>query len=252
MHVPREVRDRIALGQKDLMYYCDPSTRDLFNFKKNVKVVIDTHVSRMVVDLNRPPYALPPRHPDGVIKLHTIDGRPVYQRDRFPDITLIHQLLMSNYFPYHAELDRLLEAHRIEIAFDCHSMLPRGPPLQKDAGKERPLICIGNNGDRHGKQRKGSLATCPAAWMICLADSFREEFCLDREVTINNPFTGGFITNAHYWHKGVPWVQLEVNRSLYEFNARTDSNIERGNGKPTEQLKEKIWNALKTFWDVKS
>jgi formiminoglutamase len=59
--------------------------------------------------------------------------------------------------------------------------------------------------------------------MSGLADAFREEFCFDHEVAINNPFTGGFITNAHYWHKGIPWVQLEVNRSLYEFDTRTDS-----------------------------
>jgi len=249
MHIPDEVCNIIALGYKDLKYYSDPSSRELFDFRKNVEMVIDTHVSRMVIDLNRPPYSLPPRHPDGVVKLRTVDGKAVYRKERFPDITLIHQLLMSYYFPYHAEIDRLLEVHDIKIAFDCHSMLPRGPLMQKDAGQLRPMICIANNGDKNGRPRKGGLATCPATWMCCLADSFKEEFCLDHEVTINSPFKGGFITNAHYWHKGIPWVQLEVNRSLYEFDSLTDSKGEKGNGKHIMELNKKIWNTLQKFWD---
>ena len=92
----------------------------------------------------------------------------------------------------------------------------QGTSPGKDAGRKRPLICLGNNGDRKGRAKKNSIATCPAAWINALADGFREEFSLGREVAINNPFSGGFISNAHYWRKGVPWIQIEVNRSLYE------------------------------------
>ena len=95
-------------------------------------------------------------------------------------------------------------------------MLPYGSADQKDAGKSRPLICLGNNGDRQGRARKGSIATCSAEWITTLADIFKEEFSFDKEVAINNPFSGGFISNAHFWHKGIPWIQIEINRSLYE------------------------------------
>jgi formiminoglutamase len=127
-------------------------------------------------------------------------------------------------------------------------MLPYGSADQKDAGKSRPLICLGNNGDRRGRARKGSIATCSAELITTLAGVFKKEFSCDREVAINNPFSGGFIANAHFWHKGIPWIQIEINRSLYEpegsyphTQAERDDRVTR--------LGEKIWNVLTTFWN---
>jgi formiminoglutamase len=101
-------------------------------------------------------------------------------------------------------------------------MLPYGSKDQKDAGKKRPLICLGNNGDLQGRAKKGSITTCSDEWIKALAGFFREEFSFNKEVTINNPFSGGFIANAHYWHKGIPWIQIEINRSLYEPDELSD------------------------------
>ena len=206
VEIPTEVSGRLALGPGESSWYCDPGTRTLFDFGTSVEAFIDTPVSRMVVDLNRPPLPLPPNDPDGIIKVRTIDGRGVYFPGQFPDIALIHRLLMKWYFPFHQQVDELIDRHGVAIAFDCHSMLPVGSREQKDAGMPRPLICLGNNGDSRGRARKNSIATCPESWVTSLADAFREEFSLDREIAINNPFSGGFISNAHYWRKGVPWV----------------------------------------------
>jgi formiminoglutamase len=246
--VPETVRPRLLLDNADLYYYCDPRTRRIFGFEDRVAAYIDTPISRMVVDLNRPPLPLPLRDPDGIIKVKTIDGKNVYRPGLLPDMSLIHHLLMTWYFPYHQRIDELIDRQSVRIAFDCHSMLPHGSADQKDAGKSRPLICLGNNGDRRGRARKGSIATCPVELITTLSDMFKEEFTLDREVAINNPFSGGFIANAHFWHKGIPWIQIEINRSLYEPDS---SSVHT----PTEtddrviQLKEKIWNVLTTFWN---
>jgi N-formylglutamate deformylase len=221
--VPETVRPRLLLDNADLCYYCDPCTRRIFGFEDRVAAYLDTPISRMVVDLNRPPLPLPLRDPDGIIKVKTIDGKNVYRPG-------------------------LIDRQPVRIAFDCHSMLPHGSADQKDAGKSRPLICLGNNGDRLGRARKGSIATCPVELITTLSDMFKEEFSFDREVAINNPFSGGFIANAHFWHKGIPWIQIEINRSLYE----PDSSSVHA---PTEtddrviQLREKIWNVLTTFWN---
>ena len=134
---------------------------------------------------------------------------------------------MKWYFPFHQQVDELIDRHGVAIAFDCHSMLPVGSREQKDAGMPRPLICLGNNGDSRGRARKNSIATCPESWVTSLADAFREEFSLDREIAINNPFSGGFISNAHYWRKGVPWVQVEINRLLYEPEEKTGGSVEK-------------------------
>jgi N-formylglutamate amidohydrolase len=248
--IPPEIRGRIVLSEQDLCYYCDPATGAIFDFRKCVEAFIDTPVSRMVVDLNRPPLPLPGKDPDGIIKVRTIDGKDVYSKGQFPDIALIHRLLMTYYFPYHQRLDELIDRHNVKVAFDCHSMLPVGACGQNDAGKPRPLICLGNNGDRHGRAKKGSIATCPVGWMEGLAHAFRYEFSLDREVAINNPFSGGFITNAHFWRKGVPWVQIEINRSLYERGGAEDPQRGGEKNQIIRQLHKKTWNALTAFWDT--
>lgn len=234
--IPSEVLPYFALDEGDILHYSDPHTRDLYNFGLRVAATLATPISRMVVDLNRPPITTLPDDPDGVIKIKTVDGRDVYLPGSLPDIRFMHQLSMKYYFPYHAELDRLLDSG-VRIGFDCHSMLPFGPPEAHDRGKKRPLICLGNNGDSTGRPGQNALSTCPVEWITSLADSFREEFSSPGEVTMNNPFSGGFIINAHYWRKGIPWIQIEVNRSLYEEN------------NTLSELKCQIWAAISRFWD---
>jgi len=124
--VPDSVRPRLLLTDEELLYYCDPLTRVVFGYKDRVEAYIDTPISRMVVDLNRPPLPLPLRDPDGIIKLMTIDGREVYRPGDIPDMHIIHTLLMTHYFPFHQQIDELIDRHPVRIAFDCHSMLPQG------------------------------------------------------------------------------------------------------------------------------
>ncbi len=214
--VPDEVRPRLLISEEELLFYCDPLTRELFGFEDRVDAFIDTPISRMIIDLNRPPLPLPPKDPDGIIKRRTVDGREVYRPGMVPPIDKIHALMVKHYFPYHQRIDELMDHHHVQVAFDCHSMLPYGSSVQKDAGKSRPMICLGNNGDARGNPRPGSVATCPADWIAVLAGAFRDEFSFGREVVLNDPFRGGFISNAHYWHKGIPWIQIEINRALYE------------------------------------
>ncbi|HSQ92716.1 MAG TPA: N-formylglutamate amidohydrolase [Methanoregula sp.] len=246
--VPGPVRPRLLLSDEELRYYCDPQTRVIFGFKNRVAAYIDTPVSRMVVDLNRPPLPLPLRDPDGIIKLRTIDGREVWRPGQVPDMRFVHGLLMAHYFPFHQQVDELIDLHHVRIAFDCHSMLPHGSEQQKDAGKARPLICLSNNGDLKGRAKKGGITTCSEEWVAVLAGAFREEFSLGSEVAVNNPFSGGFISNAHYWHKGIPWIQIEVNRALYE---PADSALHPQDNVQDRvlRLREKIWKVLTLFWE---
>jgi formiminoglutamase len=82
--------------------------------------------------------------------------------------------------------------------------------------------------------------------MGALADAFREECQLREEVTINDPFSGGFITNAHYWHTGVPFIQIEVNRALYQSEIDSPYGIE---SRGVAWMSNLIWRSLTHFWD---
>ena len=81
-----------------------------------------------------------------------------------------------------------------------------------------------------------------------LAGVFLEEFSLEKEVAINNPFSGGFISNAHYWHKGIPWIQIEINRALYEPDP-SSPRPEEDTRERAIKLREKIWKVLTVFWE---
>jgi formiminoglutamase len=239
----------LQLDNQEILHYSDPGTKELYGFGREVAALIDTSISRMVVDLNRPPLPLPPRDPDGIIKTRTIDGKLVYRPGNVPVLPQIHRLLMAWYFPYHQKIDELIDNRGIAIAFDCHSMLPLGMGDQKDAGRERPLICLGNNGDMKGRAKKNGIATCPEDGIRALADEFRSEFALEREVAINNPFSGGFIANAHYWRKGVPWIQIEINRKLYEQAPHSSAARSHDFCMTVPQLRNRIWRVLTRFWD---
>jgi formiminoglutamase len=243
--IPPEVSRILALTPGEIAYYSDPATGTLYHFPDRVVSTLKTSVSRMVVDLNRPPYHLPPRYPDGVIKSRTVHGGDIYKER--PEITLIHRLLMAHYFPFHAEIDRILGSREIALALDCHSMLSSGPPSHPDAGNPRPAVCLSNNGDPEGRQRPGKLSTCPADLITALAGAFREQLPAGTEVLINRPFTGGFIINAHYWHMGVPWVQVEVSRGLYETGSGPGNSVV--DLECAERTGSLIWQALAGFWD---
>ena len=247
--VPDSVRPLLLLDNKELSFYCDPCTRSIFGFEGHVADYIDTPISRMVVDLNRPPLPLPPRDPDGIIKVRTIDGKDVYGPGMVPEMNLIRHLLRTHYFPYHQQIDGLIDRqyrqHCLRLPFDASLRLCRS----ERSGILRPQICLGNNGDRRGRARKGSIATCSVELIATLAGVFKEEFSFDREVAINNPFSGGFITNAHFWHKGIPWIQIEINRSLYEdegSSGQASLNARSGNSSQGKDL-EGINNLFRSY-----
>ena len=61
-------------------------------------------------------------------------------------------------------------------------------------------------------------------------------------------FSGGFISNAHYWRKGIPWIQIEVNRALYE-PQDTPVHQREMTEEQIPALRNKIWSVLTRFWD---
>jgi N-formylglutamate deformylase len=248
--VPPEVRRSVNLSRREIISNSDPSTRLLYGFRGTVEEVVDMEASRIFVDANRPPYAHPPVTQDGVVKMVTQDGTPVYKKGQVPDTELIGKLLERYYYPFHDRLKDAAEVRPIEIAFDCHSMLPNAPPVQMRPGRPRPLICLSNRGDRRGMPFRGEgLVTCPPEWLQALAGSFQAEFAGEGRVLMNDPFRGGFISVAHYRRTRIPWVQVEINRSLYETGASVSQETQQVDDHRVADLRERILSALTRFWD---
>jgi len=104
--------------------------------------------------------------------------------------------------PYHAELERLLDAslnqHGVAVLLDLHSM----PPLER-VHQEPVRVVIG---DRYGQSA--------APWATASLAATCARFGLT--VAENTPYAGGHIADRHGAPRnGVHAVQLEIDRSLY-------------------------------------
>jgi N-formylglutamate amidohydrolase len=122
------------------------------------------------------------------------------------------------YRPYHAALAALLDETAARLGrvllIDCHSMPAVGGPMDRDPGRRRVDMVLG---DVHGT----SCAPAIVEW----AESFLRG--LGYSVTRNDPFAGGFITR-HYGRPagGRHALQIEINRRLY----MDEDRIERSPG----------------------
>jgi len=251
--IPPEVRDRVALTSRDIFFDTDPFTRQIYNLREQVTVVIENPIARSIVDVNRAPDDRPPANQDGVIKTRTALGKPVYKPGRFPDAALVNDLLARYYYPYHRNLERLMTQHELRLALDCHSMLPVSPPTSDNSGRRRPLICVSNRGDGQGRQTatQGPL-TCPRAWLLQLADAFQQVFDGngDDRVALNTPFLGGYISQTHARSSAIPWIQVELNRDLYLTERYFDPQTPEIFLRRLEELRGMVVTVLERFLTV--
>lgn len=191
--VPPEVKDLCILTPEQIDADGDEGAATIYALESEVTAYLTTNIARAIVDLNR---AEEDRRPDGVVKTHTCRNVPVYKRPLSED--LIEILLARYYKPYHEKLTAL--AKKAKLGVDCHTMFEFAPPIAPDPGCERPYVCLSDANQ-----------TCPKQWIERLAACFREIF--PNKVTINRPFTGGYIIQSHA--SELPWIQIELSRGAF-------------------------------------
>lgn len=202
---PPEIADRVIASPADIFDDGDACTREIYAFEAAVAHIHCADVARAFVDLNRAPDDLPPRSPDGVVKSETCYAKPIYAPGQDLTPELIDTLLDRHYHPYHRALTEAASDPLLRLAIDCHSMASKPPPISPDPGQERPLFCLSNAAGQ----------TCPNETLERLADALVDTMdCARSDVWLNRPFRGGYITRAH-GSGPLPWLQIEMNRSLY-------------------------------------
>jgi len=178
---------------------------------------------RAFVDPNREPFELDPgmfagslpdyvntRSPRVLAGLGTVarvvtSGEEIYSAKL--DFEEILRHIEQFYKPYHAELERLVNATRDTFGFcvliDCHSMPSVGGPMDTDPGLRRVDFVLG---DCFG-------SACAPAVIRTVEAALKE---MDYAVVRNTPYAGGF-TTRHYGDpgNGVHALQIEINRTLY-------------------------------------
>ena len=190
--VPPEVVHLNRLASKEIAEDGDEGAREIYSILEDrVSHFVTTDIARAFVDLNRADDDI---RKDGVVKTHTCRDVPIYSKPLAPG--LIEKLLELYYRPYHQRLTAL-GGRDLLLGVDCHTMAAHGPPVGPDPGQIRPRVCIG---DGNG--------ACPKDWAEYLVECFRGQF--PGEVTLNQPFSGGYITQHH--GSEMPWVQIELSR----------------------------------------
>ncbi len=239
--IPREVANRLELRNRQVFFDSDAFTEVLFGLGENVVSTVKAEVARIIVDVNRSPTKLPPKFPDGIIKRMTTYGREVYTPGMEPDERLIRDLMEKYYYTYFQRIEDEIRCNgtRVQLGIDCHTMAEKGPSTRRDAGKQRPLICLGN--------RRGE--TCTPGMLAKLKACFIEAYGIpDREIRLNRPFRGGYIVHR-FANKPFPWVQVEISRALYLrppwFNRET---LEMDMGHITD-MRKKFQAALEFFFN---
>lgn len=141
----------------------------------------------------------------GLIRRFALPGVPMYAAPL--EVDDIQARIQGLYDPYHAELDRCIQAawHRFGIAchIDCHSMKSVGNAMNVDGGQPRPDMVVS---DLSGE-------SCAPALTDWLAGTLRT---LGYRVQVNHPYRGDELIRRH----GLPAqgrhsVQIEIKRGLY-------------------------------------
>ena len=190
--VPEELQRLQLLSHEEILRDGDEESAVVYDdLRELVRDWARTEIARAFVDLNR---AEEDRSKDGVVKTHTCWDVPIYRAPLSQELT--EALLARYYRPYHRELSAFAGGDAV-LAVDCHTMAATGPPVGPDPGSRRPAVCLGDG--------RGS---CPVEWMARLRDAFAGHF--PGEVTINQPFRGGYISTCH--GREMPWIQLELAR----------------------------------------
>ena len=193
--VPPEAEPYCILAESEIVEDGDAGAVEIYDLESAVAAFHTTDIARAIVDMNRPE---DDRRRDGVVKTHTCWNVPVY-REPLPEATA-GRLIDRYHRPFHRRLTELAAERRPRLAIDCHTMAAEGPPVGPDAGRERPWICLG-----YGE------GTCPHRWIEALKACFED--LIGNRVTINDPFSGGYITRYH--SSEMPWLQLELSRAPF-------------------------------------
>lgn len=199
LRVPQEAEGICVLSREEIVKDGDEHAAAIYYpLEQYVAAFLTTDVARAIVDLNR---AEDDFRKDGVIKTHTCWNVPVYRE--YPSAALIKVLLANYHRPYHDRLKSLAKSG-VVLGVDCHTMAEIAPPAAPDPGRERPAV---NLGDANG--------SIPPEWRDSLMECFQQAFGGHR-VTLNDPFSGGYITRSHAAE--LPWMQVELSRAFYMSN----------------------------------
>lgn len=182
----------------------------LYDFVPELGVTLITaSYSRYVIDLNRDPSSASlyndGRTETGLVPLQSFSGEKIYRKQN-PSDEEIQRRLEQYYWPYHHQLQSLLEGLRDEygaaLLFDAHSIRQTVKSIQEEPF---PDLIVGNQNQK----------TCDPLIHKALFQTLYES-PEGYSVSDNHPFKGGQITRSFGRpSEGIHSIQLEMSQTVY-------------------------------------
>ena len=245
--VPEEMADYSTLNDFDCFIEADTSANQIFNLPGETLGYIDSEISRLFIDLDRPPYSMPPVSHDGVIKKETSGGKEIFREDCFPDEIALASMLKRYYFPFHSTIEKIMKSGEPVFVLECHTMMPVAPERAPDAGAPRPLILI----EDMVETRRGEERTCAPR----LSEGFREELTKsfrDEDTTaagmavIGKPQKDRYILGK-YGRGDIPMLRVSLSRSLFLNEKDFSFEFMSVNPLRIEDLRSRFLSAIRRF-----
>lgn len=185
----------------------------------------------------------------GLVALKSLyGGDALYKENAQPDAAEIQYRTEHFYTPYHQrleqEVNQRLDENGYCLVFDVHSCPSVGAFKDKDAGKIRKDIILG---DRHGI----SIDDDVIKMVQQLAESY------DYSFTVNNPYVGGFITQKYAadgdWGKrNCESLQIEFNRKAIGVDEETVTICDAEKFAKAQKFSTDLLDKLATYAKQKS
>lgn len=243
--IPDELSGYEQIDRFGIFIDSDSCANQLFNFE-DAAAKIDTYISRLFVDTDRSPLALPARSRDGVIKKESISGRTVFEGKAFPDNIAISNIIRRYHFPFHDAIRKSIKNSGIKFILECHTMMPVGQRNAPDAGRPRPLVSITNIAE----DKCNPALTCPNRLAEAFLDRFNRPFSNEND-TVASKFQiskepGGYIMEKYGTGK-IPMLRLSVSTSLFLNDEYFNYDYLTVDENRIDELRRKIWTAVEGF-----
>ncbi len=241
--IPAELEEIAAVEEFEVLISSDTFANEVFSFEKECSAVLNSHISRLFIDVNKSPHDLPPKSNFGVIKKETSYGKNVFQDNFFPDEIASSNLIKRYYQPFHDALKKILSTQEIELILECHTSVASGPRYSSDADKPRPLIKITNSYDKKGT----IVETSPPIYAKLLLENLKEKF--DREQCADkNPFQISEIPNRGHivsqYFQRIPWLRIDVSRALFFNDKYFNADYMKIDQIRLSEMRKKIWDSI--------
>lgn len=198
---------------------------------------LEPHLSRYVVDLNRPPDDAPlyaGQVSTGLCPAQTFDGEPLYA-GAGPTAEDVAARRRDYWQPYHASLGALIDAararHGYAVLLDAHSIRSQVPRLFPG---RLPDVNLGSNDGR----------SCAAALSAAIGGVLAAQSAFSH--VLDGRFRGGYITR-HYGQPAqhVHALQIELAQSAYMDESA--GHYDAGRAAPLVALLRRVVAALLAF-----